>query len=254
MSENESATSRRAEQAITLLDRVVQYRWALLIVSVVLAIDDALVIFFNNGIANFDLHLSNVAEGGKLIPTGAYIVFLGCYVFFMGAISPVFQNILEWFMNLIRYSDVWYKIFGHSGSYRDYREKLNSGYVTLYDAKKEALKEKDSFWIGRVEARKDEKRKSDSEGKMLSQLSFSCTFLLLVNLLAGDNSFSSLLLEWNVIQSIIWHWIVDIVFLLAVGVLILPWLIYFMRNDEYFDWIEHPEMAEKKLREMKKKD
>jgi len=254
MSESESSTSRRAEQAITLLDRVVQYRWALLIVSVVLAIDDALVVFFNIGIINFDFHLSNDGTGSKLIPTGVYVVFLGCYVFFMGAISPLFQNILEWFMRLIRYSDVWYKIFGHTGSYRDYREKLNYGYVRLYEAEEEALKKKDSFWIGRVEARKEEKRKNDSEGKMLSQLSFSCTFLLMVNLLAGDNSFSSLLSGWSVTQSVIWYWIVNIVLLLSVGMLFSPWLIYFMKNDEYFDWIEHPEMAEKKLREMKSKD
>ncbi|WP_150131057.1 hypothetical protein [Janthinobacterium sp. LM6] len=157
-------------------------------------------------------------------------------------------------MNLVRYSNVWHKIFSHTGSYRDYREKLSYGYVSLHDAEKEALKGKDSFWIGRIEARKEEKRKSNSDGAMLSRLSFSCTLLLLVNLVAGDNSFSNLLLGWNITQSVIENWIVDICFLICSGMLFAPWLIDFMKNDAYFDWVAHPEMAEQKLRAMKARD
>lgn len=254
MSDNESAFSRRAEQAITLLDRVVQYRWALLVISVVLAMDDVLVAFFNIGIIDFDLNLVNGVAGNKLIPTGSYIVFFGCYVFFMGAFSPLMEGILKWLIRQIRYSKIWPAIFDHTDWHRDYRERLSYGYVRLYDAEKEALKEKDSFWIGRIEATKEERRKRGSEEVLLAKLSFSCTFLLLINFVAGDNSFSQLLLGWNEKQSIVWHWIPDFMFLLCGGILFSPWIVSFMREDEYSNWIAHPEMAERRLREMKTKD
>ncbi|NVI81331.1 hypothetical protein [Janthinobacterium sp. BJB401] len=254
MSDNESSSSRRAEQAITLLDRVVQYRWALLVTSVMLAMDDVLVVFFNIGIVNFDFQLSNDVVGNKLISTGSYIVFFGCYVFFMGAFSPLMEGILKWLLRQIRYSKIWPAIFDHTDWHREYREKLSYGYVRLYDAEKEALKGKDSFWIGRIEAAKEERRKRDSEEVMLSKLSFSCALLLLINLVAGDNSFSQLLLGWNEKQSILWHWIPNFMFLLCAGILFSPWFVSFVREDEYSDWIAHPEMAERRLREMTNKD
>lgn len=251
MSEPESA-ARRAEQALTVIERVVQIRWALLVVSFVLAADSALGLFWHQSLLSFQPH---AGDGRAAIPVGAYVLFAGGYVFTMAGLLPLIQRCIAPAIWWLRFSTVgsW---LGKDHKIERQKDKFRDGYVRVYDAMDEALINRDAFWGARIEALEAERKRAEADESVLAQISFACTLLLILNYaIAAPGTISLLFATWLGAQSGILH-LAGV--LLAVAALILLagpwWFTVWMGANWHSRWIYHPDLARRKLATLRQQE
>ncbi|NRR33891.1 hypothetical protein HSX11_27290 [Oxalobacteraceae bacterium] len=242
---------RLSEQAITMLDRVVQFRWALLVVSFMLAADTALSIFWHQSILTFDMGTASGGRGlGASIPTGNYVAFAAVYVFFMAGVSPFFQHCVGWFLSEFKSSALgyWLRIPDAYGSMKP-RERYYYKMVRRTDAETVALAEKDSFWIARISVISAEAKKEQSDNEMLAQMSFACTFLLIGNYLAAHHNMSGVIGGWLAGMVGFDRIMSDVFAFISLILLCAPWWLSTCQRHDPYEWIEHPELARLRLEE-----
>ena len=249
MSEPETA-AKRAEQALTVIDRVVQFRWALLVVSFVLSADTALGLFWHQSLLTFQLGGN---PGHMPLSPGAYVLFAGGYVFAMAGLFPLIQRCVEFVLALVRYSKIggW---FDSEIPTLELKHQFHRGLVRVNDATEEALSIKDTFWAPRLDSLAEEEKKEKADQDMLAQISFACSVLVLTNYaISAPGTISVLFKTWLAPQSDLMHmggW------LLASAVLFLLagpwWYTVWIRENWKSRWIYHPDLARRKLIALRK--
>lgn len=246
---------KRTEQVLTMLDRVVQFRWALLLVSFFLAADIALSFFLNQSILNFAPTAEHGAQGrAPQISIGNYITFVTVYFFFMAGISPFFQYCTEWLFWQLRTSTFGYWLFPYD-TYESMKPRDRYYYklVRRSEAETKALTEKDSFWIARITALSAESRKQRTDNELHAHISFACTLLLLTSYVtATSNSIGTCINSWLAGMTVTHRIISHAIALVSIALICAPWFVNLLRREVDYEWIEHPELAQQKLHEMDK--
>lgn len=236
----------KPQDALPWIDRVLQFRYALLVISIVLAVDIARAPMHALGLPSFDWSAT-----GAAIPLGPLLVFVCAYLFFMSGISPMVQFVVEGalriFIDLL--PDGYKEHRRHADWYRD-------GYVRVWEARKFALQEKDNFWIARVNEHEARLKTKARDTQFMASVSFSCLLLLLLDLLLGDRtSWTYVAGGW--LMGLESNWSGNIAMLMTGLSLLLvgaSWWSAFREScneNPRHGWIEHPELAKQHAQKLK---
>ena len=250
---------RNLEQGLSLLEKSMQFRWALLLTSFILAADVTLGAFYHLSLINLDWQFSlGVHSMQTKMPIGSVIVFLGAYMFFLSGISPAIQKIVEFLLCKFYYLTFIYTTVNRLFFAHEYKISFNNmcryGYVDINKAKKIALQEKDDFWILQIDALKAENQKELAEKRVTSSISFSCACLLVINyFLNNDLSIFKKIVQLVNLQPDIWHGIENFhgalyfIIFIFLTLIVLPWYRWLVRDRYDTEWIHHPVLAEQEL-------
>jgi hypothetical protein len=250
MTEN-SIPTRGIEHGLSLLEKATQFRWSLFLTSFILASDTALNVIKHQGILSFSWHsFFDSSSSSFFIPTGSLLAFLGAYMFFMAGISPLIQYLVERFFWNIRLTSIGLRLstIFHGKEQKNTRSMYSNGYVHEFDAKTQALRDKDNFWISRIETIEKNRARDEAENGLTGRVSFSCGLLLLLNYLLTDQTSITGLIEKFLAQyGRHSQNLIELFILVCVGLLLFPWLYWYL-SDRYSNrWIEHPALAEQEL-------
>lgn len=236
-----SAVEVVAEQGFKLLDKVTEFRFALAILSVAMALDVALAWVAHRNILTMDWSTLGAGGGAKL---GLAAVI---YVFWMAALSPLVRYVVEFVLSLLgdtRLGSALGSIVEPEGETAERRYVW--GRVRVNDAKLRALKDKDAFWMAQVEKAEAKEIERRNEMAALASLSFSVAGLLLMAWWS-EHSIVGEVTAWlgeyggrmgSVATLGAWGCALVIAF---------PWL-YCVRTGYLGDaWMEHPELAKERL-------
>ncbi len=239
--DGESTVNGAAEQGLRLLDKVTEFRFALALLSVVIAFDVALSWIANRNVLTMDWSALGASDITRI---GLAMV---AYVFWMAALSPLVRHIVEYAFMLLentRLSGMLNRVV--EPIYETAERRYASGQVRVNEAKLRALRDKDAFWIARVEKAEARQREERDEMVQLAGLSFSVSGLLLMDWWM-DSSLTGLVTAWvgefggpmgSVASLGAWVCILLVAF---------PWL-YRMRVAMPSEtWIDHPELARERL-------
>jgi hypothetical protein len=170
------AVKAAAEQGFKLLDKVTEFRFALAILSVAIALDVALAWIANRNILTVDW--STLGAGG-IARLGLAVVI---YVFWMAALSPLVRYVVEFVFSLLGNTRLGSALGSVVEPEHETAERRYAwGRVRVNDAKLRALKDKDIFWIVQVEKAEAKEIEQRSEMSALASLSFSVAGLLLMD-------------------------------------------------------------------------
>lgn len=236
-----SAVKGATEQGLRLLDKVTEFRFALALLSVAVALDIALAWIANRNVLTLDW--STLGAGG-IAKLGLAMVV---YVFWMAALSPLARYIVEYAFGLLgntRLGSMLSSVV--EPEYETAERRYASGQVRVNEAKLRALEDKDAFWMAQVEKAEAKQCEERNEMAQLASLSFSVSGLLVMDWW-GDSSIIGLAVAWlggfdgrmgSVASLSTW---------LCVLIVAFPWL-YRARADIPRDmWINHPELAKERL-------
>lgn len=236
-----SAVKGATEQGLRLLDKVTEFRFALILLSVIVALDIALAWIANRNVLSMDW--STLGAGGNAKLSFALVA----YVFWMAALSPLVRYIVEYAFMLLGNTRLGGMLSSvvepeHETAERRYA----SGQVRVNDAKLRALKDKDAFWMTQVEKVQAKQREKRNEMAQLASLSFSVSGLLVMDWWR-DSSIIGLVTAWlggfggrmgSVASLGAW---------LCVLIVAFPWL-YRRRAAMPSDVrMDHPELARERL-------
>lgn len=229
------------EQGLQLLDKVTEFRFSLVLLSVAVALDAALAWGANRKILTMDW---SALDSGSIAMLGLAVV---AYVFWMAALSRLVRAVVE--SALAWLGNTWLGSLLSSPAEPEHgREEWRyaSGRVRVKEAKLRALKDKDTFWMGQVEKAEARERDERSEMAALAGLSFSLTGLLLIDWWS-DYSLAGEVVRWLGAYG---GRMGGIATLVAVGCVLLiafPWLHHLRRQVPSDTWMDHPELAEERL-------
>lgn len=236
-----SAVEVATEQGFKLLDKVTEFRFALVLLSVAIALDVALAWIAHRNILTMDW--STLGAGG-IAKLGLSVVI---YVFWMAALSPLVRYVVEFVFSLLGNTRLGSALGSVVEPERETAERRYAwGRVRVNDAKLRALKDKDAFWMAQVEKAEAKEIEQRSEMAALASLSFSVAGLLLMDWWS-DRSIVGEVAAWlggyggrmgSVATLGAWVCVLLIAF---------PWL-YRVRTGYPDDaWMEHPELAKERL-------
>lgn len=236
-----SAVRAAAEQGFKLLDKVTEFRFALVILSVAIALDVALAWIANRNVLTMDWSTLGADGMAKL---GLVVVI---YVFWMAALSTLVRYVVEFVFSLLGNTRLGSALGSVVEPERETAERRYAwGRVRVNDAKLRALKDKDTFWIVQVEKAETKEIEQRNEMAALASLSFSVAGLLLMDWwseysIAGDVAawLSGYGGQMGSVATLgVW---------VCVLVIAFPWL-YRVRAGYPGDaWMEHPELAKERL-------
>jgi hypothetical protein len=239
-------SNSKPQDALPWLDRVVQLRYALLVISIVLAVDVARAPIHALGLPSF-----NWSATGATVPLGPLLVFACAYLFFMSSISPMIRLVVEGALRILL--DL---LPGGDREHNKREDWYGNGYVRVSEARKAALREKDSFWIARVNEHEARLKAKARETQFMASVSFSCLLLLVLEWLLGDRtSWTYVAGGW--LMGLESNWIGNIAMLVTSLSLLLvgaswwsafrePW-----NENPRHGWIEHPELAKQHAQKLK---
>lgn len=236
-----SAVKTAAEQGFKLLDKVTEFRFALAILSITIALDVALAWVAHRNILT--VNWSTLDAGGIAKLSLAVVI----YVFWMAALSPLVRYVVEFVFSLLGNTRLGSALGSVVEPERETAERRYAwGRVRVNDAKLRALKDKDAFWMAQVEKAEAKEIEQRSEMAALASLSFSVAGLLLMDWWS-DHSIMGEVAAWlggyggrmgSVATLGAWVCVLLIAF---------PWL-YRVRTGYPDDaWMEHPELAKERL-------
>ena len=146
----------------------------------------------------------------------------------MAVLSLTARIPLEWLGRQIVVSKLGCFLFSSGDKERPTRKtRLYWGQVWVSEAKEKALKEKDAFWIARIEKHEEFYNKGKEEMNYLSSISFSATCLLLLDWGLHSDSLAGVLINWLSMQSNHIDSIGNLILWLCVLLIALPWLFSF---------------------------
>jgi hypothetical protein len=243
----------KPENTVPVLDRIIQFRYALLAASLVLAVDAAQVPLRALGFPAFNWFASQSA-----IPLGTALAFAASYVFYMAALAPAVQMVVEFLLVTMRVTPLLTEILNLNTEPVSYESKYARGKVKVTDAQKDALTRKDDFWIKRVNEHLAQEREKAKDARIVGRLSFACILLVIMDWQWGTAQSSWLhdaaqrinsQAEWMGTSAALLAW-------LSLGLLALPWFFGHFAdfngggND---DWIAQPELATQRLKEIEER-
>lgn len=232
-----SAAKAGADQVFKILDRVTEFRFALILISFVAFFDAFLSIYFHRNIIT--VNWAAVSDNVGLFGLAAV-----AYIYWMAVLSLTARIPLEWLGRQIVVSKLGCFLFSSGDKERPTRKtRLYWGQVWVSEAKEKALKEKDAFWIARIEKHEEFYNKGKEEMNYLSSISFSATCLLLLDWGLHSDSLAGVLINWLSMQSNHIDSIGNLILWLCVLLIALPWLFSFFPRSEQGEWIDHPELA-----------
>lgn len=230
-----------AEQGFKLLDKVTEFRFALAILSVAIALDVALAWIANRNILTVDW--STLGAGG-IARLGLAVVI---YVFWMAALSPLVRYVVEFVFSLLGNTRLGSALGSVVEPEHETAERRYAwGRVRVNDAKLRALKDKDIFWIVQVEKAEAKEIEQRSEMSALASLSFSVAGLLLMDWWS-EHSITGEVAAWLGGYGGRMGSVATLGAWICVLVIAFPWL-YRVRVGYLGDaWMEHPELANERL-------
>jgi hypothetical protein len=241
MMDAESTVKGATEHGLRLLDKVTEFRFALVLLSVAMAFDVALAWIANRNVLTMDW--STLGTGG-IAKLGLAMVV---YVFWMAALSPLVRYIVEYAFMLLgntRLGSMLSNVV--EPEYETAERRYASGQVRVNDAKLRALRDKDTFWASQVEKAEAKQREARNEMAQLASLSFSVSGLLVMDWWR-ESSIIGLVTAWlggiggrmgSIASLGAWICILIVAF---------PWL-YRMRAAMPSEvWIDHPDLARERL-------
>lgn len=237
MTQHAESQESKIGQSLSLLEKAVQFRFALLVLSLVLAADVVLIWYFQRSLIAF--------RWGGDVHVGAVLVFGSGYFFFMATVPAVVLALLQ---------RVWSQFGWHRESTSDSESKHRAGYVLLREAEEHALRGSDSFWFQRVQEEKTKRERERGDRATTARISFACTLLLAVDaLLPGSESLvQSAGLAFTQLEAVLPVGLVVILALLVLAVIVLPWWDWLRADPWAGDWIRHPSLAEVRFRELQR--
>lgn len=247
-------SSIKPENTFSILDRIIQFRYALMAASLVLAIDVGQVPLRALGFAGFDWFALQSA-----IPKGTALAFAASYAFFMAALAPAIQGMVEYLLVASNGTSLLTKVL--SGNAKPVSNELQYawGRVKVTDAQTDALARKDDFWIKRVEEHLAREHGKFKDARIVGRLSFACILLAFLDWQWGTAQSSWLhaaaqwinaQVGWLSVTAVLVAW-------LSIGVLAFPWLFEHLGDYQlggYEDWMQHPEMAAQLLKKIEERD
>lgn len=242
MIEAGSAVNGATQQGLRLLDKVTEFRFALVLMSVAIALDVALAWIANRSILTVDWSMLGAGGFAKL---GLAAVI---YVFWMAALSPLVRYVVEFFISWVS-NTRFGCFFGNTveSEYETVKRRYFWGQVKVNDARLCALRDKDTFWITQVEKAEVKEREERKETEALASLSFSVVGLMLMDWYWRDFSIVGELLarvdgggEWMRSAA-------TLVVVICLFLILSPWL---YRGRSYYpgdSWMDHPKLAKERL-------
>lgn len=245
-------TGNGSRPSQTMLDRAIQIRWTLVIVSLALAADCALGYFRGYGLLAFDPIASASAPP---ILVGNYLFFCVAYIIGIAGIIAMMRSMIaaaigEPIYNLIKPAPK------SDAAIATEKAQWALGMVKLQDAEKDALIGKDAFWTFRLEGLKAEYKRAQDDRHLLAQFSLACTCLLVAN-------YSISAPDGIVTATTIWLGSLTVFSLLAGKVLTGTALLvlvgpslptFFMPMQSELTWVHHPALAHRKYAAMRQKE
>jgi len=251
MTTSTDSQNTKPEAVLPLLERALKFRYALLLVSLIEAIEVARGPLKALGFPEFNWHAQHSS-----VPLGTLLVFTAAYLFFMTAVSPAIQRIVENVLSYVRWLPPVSRLLDTDETMKQesfdkkqrYELNYHYGLARLDDAKYAALMTKDDFWIKRIDEHRARIKASEEKEHSLASVSFSCTLLLLAIWWTQDG------ISWVhiAISSLFenpFTWAKALARLLALGTCVLivsPWILSLSsraKRCEAGRWIEHPQLA-----------
>lgn len=236
-----SVVSEAAEPGAKLLDKVTEFRFALALLSVAIALDVALAWTADRNILSMDWGTLNAGSASRLALAAV------AYVFWMAALSPLTRYGVEFVFSLLGETPL-VRMLGHA--VEPEREKAERRYywglVRVSEAKKRALRDRDSFWMERVDKAEARREQEQTEMAALARLSFAVAGLLLMDWCSNDSLAAELSAWLNGIGDQMGA-IAELGIVACVLTVAFPWL-HLLRNPPAYDgWMDHPELAKERL-------
>jgi len=243
MTEANNDSSSKPQDALPWLDRVLQLRYSLLIGSIVLAADVARAPLRALGLPPLDWTIT-----GTTVPLGSLLAFVCFYLFFMSGISPMVQFLVEWVLSILFEVLPDRPVTSNWANQSMSEDQSRHGYVRLSDARKAALKERDDFWIARINEYEARLRSKEREARFMASVSFSCLLLLVLEYSIGDGTaWTHAAGRWLMDLDGTWgKGVVAILAILCSALIAFPWWSEFrdpIRWRNRSAWLEHPELA-----------
>lgn len=238
-----NAAKEASEEGFRLLDKVTEYRFAMVLLSVAIALDVALAWVAHRNILSMDWTSLGSATMARL---GLASV---AYALWMAVLSPVARYVVESVGSVLTDNRLGSMLRSIAEPVRETSEwRYAGGRVPVSEAKLRALKDKDVFWIVQVEKVETQERENWNEMAAFARLSFSVLGLMLMDwgmreysimgeILSGLNGDGGWMERAAALGALAF------VFLVA-----FPWL-YHAWNPRYScdAWMEHPELARERL-------
>jgi|GEM_PF-2853819 len=252
MNNSSDTPDSKPTNTLSILDRILQFRYALIVASVVLAID----------VVRLPLHVLGFPEVNwfaqqSSVPIGLMIALTTSYVFFMAALSPALQTVVEFLLLSVRGTSIFSQIFSDGREDISYESRYANGFVKVLDARKTALEQKDDFWIKRVSEHLERQQTNDRDGSFLGNVSFACILLVYLDWqLGGASSWLHAAMYWLMDQGGVLGIATTSFALLILALVVLPWFFEFQskyHTGSYNGWIEHPELAAQYLKKLMEK-
>jgi hypothetical protein len=250
MSTSSETSDSKTTSALSAVERPIQFRYALIAVSLILAINVGRAPLHALGLPEFVW-----SEKASSLPLGLLLSFAGSYLFFMAALSPAIQCVVEWVWGKLQITPLYKSLFGHSTSNVSLESMYRAGRVKIHDAEHAAIVQKDDFWIKRVEERLHQLETNAKEGRLLAKLSFACMLLACTDYVCGEpSSWLHTAARRVALEPGFLGLVMQTVGLLAIVLVVMPWIWEVMNNHrtgDDSDWITHPELAAEQLKKLK---
>lgn len=246
---------KSAEEAVSTLEKALRFRFALLFASFVLTMHCALTAYYHLRLPVLDWRpwsLEPMPQNS--VKTGALIVFLAAYFFFISGVVPIIRGYWEMLLGSIRFLPGVYSLFPPRER-TTYKEMYKRGKVKLSDSEQEALLSQNNFWTARNEAQAAHYKRETEEVELMANVSFSCLIVLLADyVFMGDESLTVTVVRWAQSYNGVTFAVLTTLIGLAAFMLFTPWWLAFAKWDRYDQWIKHPELANKRLKEIEKRE
>ncbi len=235
--------SSKLKNVPSLIERALEWRLALLLVSLVLAIDVARVPMHALGFPFFNWHASDIS-----LPLGGTLVFAMVYLVFMAGLSPFAQAVLERAAVKFEIQSWLHRWLGRKRDAVQEERMYSHGFAPLDDVEKLALQQRDEFFIKLVKEDRALAKANEYSMRMMASVSFSCGLLMLLDIsLIGRRARMEAIQSLWVDENSLWLVLLAVIFFLSSLVLIIwPWWNHFVNGDVFYYercWIKHPELA-----------
>jgi len=237
-----NAVKEATEEGIRLLDKVTEYRFAMVLLSVAVALDVTLAWVAHRNILTMDWTSLSTVTMAKL---GLASVV---YALWMAVLSPVARYVVESVGSLLTDNRLGSMLRSIAKPERERSERRYAGgRVPVTEAKLRALKDKDAFWIAQVEKAEAQERENRNEMAAFARLSFSVVGLMLMDWGMRGYSIAGEILVGLQGDG---GWMEDAAALGALAFVFLvafPWLHRIWNPYSGVAWMEHPELARERL-------
>ncbi|MCV2219862.1 hypothetical protein [Thauera sp. Sel9] len=237
-----SIAKETVESGFRLLDKVIEFRFALALLSVAVALDVALAGIAHRSILTMDWP---ALDAGMVARLGLAAV---AYVLWMAVLASVSYYAVQRVLSSLADSRLGSALRCAVEPECEVAERRYAwGRVRVNDAKLRALKDKDTFWMAQVEKAEARGREVENEMTALARLSFSVTGLMLMDWGLREHSMAGEIAEGlggygGRMGDVAILGLCAIVFVIA-----FPWLYQVWNPHPRDAWMDHPELAKERL-------